>query len=326
MASAHRFLYLSRQDVEAVGCSMRDVMAAVELAFAEKAAGRAIMPAKHWIAPSRRRFFSAMSSALPGVKAAGCKWQSGSPDNAARGQPYITGQYILNDIDSGLPLALMDSTWITEVRTAAATAVAARALAAGPPRVLGLLGCGVQARRHLEALMPTFPSLATVRCYDTVAEAAARFRSEMTACYPVKVVVCASAREAFAGADLVVTTGPIAPDTPRLARADWLEKGATAVTIDYDCYWGAGELSRVDQVFTDDIAQLEHSKGDGYFIGMPATLGEIAEVVAATRPGRGSASERIVCINLGIALEDVATAVGIYRRARELKIGVELPI
>lgn len=326
MTSPHRFLYLSRADVEAAGCGMGDIMQAVELAFAEKAAGRTIMPAKHWIAPSGRRFFSAMSSALPGVKAAGCKWQSGSPDNAARGQPYITGQYILNDLDSGLPLAIMDSTWITEVRTASATAVAARALVSAPPRTVGMLGCGLQARRHLEALAATFPSIAQVKCYDVATAAAERYRREVIETYRLDVVVCASAREAFAGCDLVITCGPIAPDTPRLARADWLDAGATAVTIDYDCYWHPGELARVDRVFTDDIGQLEHTKPDGYFPGIPGTLGEICDVVTGSRPGRTAASERIVCINMGIALEDVSSAVVVYRRARERGLGIELEI
>jgi ornithine cyclodeaminase/alanine dehydrogenase-like protein (mu-crystallin family) len=109
-------------------------MQAVEHAFREKAAGRTIMPLKHWLAPSSRRFFSAMTSVLPASAAAGCKWQSGSLDNAANGRPYITGQYILTALDTGMPLAIMDSTWITEVRTAAASAVVARHFVGKPPQ------------------------------------------------------------------------------------------------------------------------------------------------------------------------------------------------
>src|SRR5260370_42595061 len=109
------------------------------------------MAPKHWGAPSARGFFSAMSSALPGVRAVGCKWQSGSPDNHALGHPYITGQFILNALGTGLPIAIMDSTWITEMRTAAATAVAARALVGQPPRRLGGLRRGLPARRNLAA-------------------------------------------------------------------------------------------------------------------------------------------------------------------------------
>jgi ornithine cyclodeaminase/alanine dehydrogenase len=151
MAEHHRFLYLSRADVEAVDCPPSAIMAAVELAFREKAAGRTIMPPKHWLAPSSRRFFSAMASALPGSGAAGCKWQSGSPDNAAASRPYLTGQYILNALDTGMPLAIMDSTWITEVRTAAASAVVSRYLVGRPPAVLAMLGCGLQAKSRFRS-------------------------------------------------------------------------------------------------------------------------------------------------------------------------------
>jgi ornithine cyclodeaminase/alanine dehydrogenase len=326
MAEPHRFIYLSRADVEAVGCPPSAIMAAVELAFREKASGRTIMPPKHWLAPSSRRFFSAMTSALPGGGTAGCKWQSGSPDNAADGRPYITGQYILNALDTGMPLAIMDSTWITEVRTAAASAVAARHLVGKPPAVLAILGCGLQARRHLEALAPTFPTLRSIRCYDVVCTAAQTYRREATQRFPVDVSVCCSPREAFEGADLIVTCGPIAPDAPRQARADWLEPGATAVTIDYDCYWGRDELALLDQIFTDDVAQLEHSKSDGYFTGCPNTVRQVADVIAGKDPGRASSTQRIICINMGIALEDVASALVIYRRARDLGIGTELSV
>jgi ornithine cyclodeaminase/alanine dehydrogenase-like protein (mu-crystallin family) len=144
--------------------------------------------------------------------------------------------------------------------------------------------------------------------------------------FPVDVSVCRSPREAFEGADLIVTCGPIAPDTLRQARADWLEPGATAVTIDYDCYWGRDELALLDQVFTDDVAQLEHSKSEGYFTGCPSTVRQVADVIAGKDPGRSSSTQRIVCLNMGIALEDAASALVIYRRARDLGIGTELSV
>lgn len=326
MPTPHRFLYLSRADVESVDLPMASVIEAVELAFREKASARTIMPAKHWVAPSTRRFFSAMSSALPGVGMAGCKWQSGSPDNHKIGHPYITGQFILNSLETGLPLAIMDSTWITEMRTAAATAVAARPLVAKPPTTVAVLGCGLQGRRNLEALRVVFPGIAAVRSYDVVTETAEKYRADMTAKHGVAATVCGSPREAFSGADLVVTCGPIAPDAGRAAEAGWLDEGAICVTLDYDCYWKPGELAKVDGLFTDDVKQLEHTKPDGYFTTVPASVREIAGVVAGKDKGRTSPKQRIVCINMGLALEDTATAGPIYRRAREKRLGTELPI
>jgi ornithine cyclodeaminase/alanine dehydrogenase-like protein (mu-crystallin family) len=326
MAARHSFLYLARADIEAIGLPMTSVIEAVELAFREKATARAIMPPKHWIAPSARRFFSAMSSALPELGVAGCKWQSGSPDNQAAGRPYITGQFILNALDTGLPMAIMDSTWITEMRTAAATAVALRALVGKPPLALGVVGCGLQARRNLEALRIVFPSLARVRAYDVSAAAGEAYRREMTALHGAEIMLCPDPRTAFAGSDIVLTCGPITPEGPRAAEAAWLEDGATAVTLDYDCYWKTGELARVDRLYSDDIAQLEHAKTDGYFASVPPEIRELAGVVAGREAGRTSPSQRIVCINMGIAIEDVATALSIYRQALDLGRGLSLPI
>jgi ornithine cyclodeaminase/alanine dehydrogenase-like protein (mu-crystallin family) len=326
MPAPHRFLYLSRADVETVDLPLSAVIEAVELTFREKANGRTILPAKHWIAPSARRFFSAMSSALPGVGMAGCKWQSGSPDNYEIGQPYITGQFILNSLETGLPFAIMDSTWITEMRTAAATAVAARSLVSKPPKTMAVLGCGLQGRRNLEALRVVFPDITAVRAYDITAKAAEKYRADATAQHGVAVVVCSSPHEAFSGADVVVTCGPIVPDAGRAAEASWLDEGAICVTLDYDCYWKPGELAKVDGLFTDDIKQLEHAMPDGYFTTVPPSVREIAGVVAGMDKGRTSAKERIVCINMGLALEDTATAAPIYQRAREKGVGIELPI
>ena len=326
MTRPHKLRYLSRAEVAGLGMPMAEVIAAVELALREKAAGRTMMPAKHWIPASPRRFFSAMSSAIPGISATGCKWQSGSPDNAAQGQPYITGQYILNSMATGLPLAIMDSTWITEMRTAAASAVAARSLCAKPARTFGIVGCGLQARRHLEALRAVFPRLNTVRAYDISRTAAEKFAADAKQQFGADVTVCDDAKAAFAGADVAVTAGPIIPDGARIAEASWLTPGAVAVTIDYDCYWKPHELGKLDALVTDDVAQLEHSKPDGYFVTVPSTIEELAPVVAGTRSIRTSPEQRIGCINLGLALEDVATALALYERATKANAGVELPI
>ncbi len=156
----HQIRYLSRRDVEGLGLGMAAVVDAVEEAFREKGLGRAIMPAKHWLASSEHRFYSAMTSVVPAARAAACKWQSGSSENAARGLPYITGLLVLNDGATGLPIAVMDSTWLTAMRTAAATAVTARYLARPGLDTFAMLGCGVQGRRHVEALRVVFPAFA----------------------------------------------------------------------------------------------------------------------------------------------------------------------
>ena len=122
-------LYLSRADVEAAGVDMATVIALVEDGFREKAAGRVEMPPKPGIHPGGRRVHPRDARVIPAMRSAGVKWVGGHPANPARGLPYISGLIILNDVDTCLPYAVMDCTWITGYRTGAATAVAAKHLA-----------------------------------------------------------------------------------------------------------------------------------------------------------------------------------------------------
>lgn len=321
-----RIRYLSRRDVEELGLGMPAVIEAVEEAFREKGLGHALMPAKHWLAPSERRFYSAMTSVVPAARAAGCKWQSGSSDNPAHGLPYLTGLLILNDGETGLPIAVMDSTWVTAMRTAAATAVTARYLARPGIESFAMLGCGVQGRRHAEALRVVFPGLRRVRAYDVNPEALSHYAREVGERHGLEVVACPSPREAVRGAPLVVTAGPIEPNAPRTIDADWLEPGMLGVGLDYDCYWRPAALRAADKFFTDDRAQLEHLRESGYFRDRPPVTAEIGDVVAGKAPGRERADEVIVAMNLGVSVEDVTTARRVYDLAVARGRGTLLPL
>jgi ornithine cyclodeaminase/alanine dehydrogenase-like protein (mu-crystallin family) len=325
MALERKFLYLTRADVEAIDLPMGEIIDAVVLALCEKGHRRAELPPKSWIAPRADRFFSAMSSALPAVSAAACKWQSGSPDNARLGLPYITGLLILNDIATGVPLAVMDSTWLTAQRTAAATAVAIRHLAPSKADMMAVLGCGVQGRTNLAASRLVMPTIATVQAYDVDAAALGRYQKDMVAAHGVRVVPCRTPRDAVDGADIVVTCGPITANAARVIGPGWLKVGGLAVALDYDCYWTAAGLNAVDRVFTDDIGQLRHLGEYGYFTHLGREVGDLGDVVAGTHPGRQSPDHAIVSINMGIALEDVATARRIYDVAMAHGTGQWLP-
>ena len=123
--ASRRFLYLSRADVEKVGLDLRTIIDLLLAAFREKGEGRIEMPPKPGIHPRPDAFLHAMAASIPGLGAAGLKWVGGFPENPARGLPYISGLLILNDVDTGFPIAVMDCTWITGQRTGAATALSA---------------------------------------------------------------------------------------------------------------------------------------------------------------------------------------------------------
>jgi ornithine cyclodeaminase/alanine dehydrogenase len=179
-----KLLYLSQANVVSVGLEMAEIIELLETAFKEKGEGRVEMPPKPGIHPGEGdNFIHAMPAYIPAMNSAGVKWVSGFPENYKRGLPYISGLLILNDPETGVPLSVMDCTWITAVRTAAATAVAARYLARPDSSVTGILGCGVQGRTNTEALNVLFP-LKKVMAYDIDATAARSFAEEVSAQRP----------------------------------------------------------------------------------------------------------------------------------------------
>jgi ornithine cyclodeaminase/alanine dehydrogenase len=320
-----RLLYLSQADVASVGVTMREIIDALEAAFREHGEGRVEMPPKPGVHPRPDAFIHAMPAHIPALHAVGLKWVSGYPENYRRGLPYITGLLILNDEETGVPVAVMDATWITAMRTGAATAVAAKYLARPDSQTVGILGCGVQGRSNLEALQVLFP-VKRVIAYDIVPEHTQRFAADAKARWGVEVVAARQPREAVAGCDLVVTAGPILRRPHGTIKAGWLEEGAFASLVDFDSYWDGPALREVDKFCTDDIPQLEHYRAAGYFQDIPPIYGTVGELVAGKKPGRQSPRERTMTCNLGLALDDMATAPIVYRRAIERGAGTWLPL
>jgi ornithine cyclodeaminase/alanine dehydrogenase len=320
-----KLLYLSQGDARAAGLAMQEVISALEIVFREKAEGRVEMPPKIGIHTMPDAFIHAMPAAISSQKFAGMKWISGYPANSQRGLPYISGLLILNDYETGLPVALMDGTWITAVRTGAATALAAKYLARPESENLGILGCGVQGRSNLEALQLLF-SLKKVFAYDTIFERAAGFAGEMQSQFGIEVEPVHEPKAAVTSSDIVVTAGPILRKPHATIQAGWLREGGFASLVDFDSYWDPAALAQVDKFCTDDVAQLNHYRDVGYFQNTPPIYAELAELVAGRKPGRQERDERTMACNLGLALDDIAVAPLIYRRALAKGIGAWLPL
>ena len=216
-------IYLSRADVEGLGMTMREVLDAVDDGFKAKGRGLTEMPPKPGVHPRPDCFIHAMPAWVkPAVapeyaeaagpaasvpagepaprlgtvaprigrvtprsdEVAGLKWVSGYPPNKERGIPYISGLVVLNDCETGFPVAVMDCAWITAMRTGASVGIAARYLARNDSETAAIVGCGVQARTSLRALVEELPALAEVRCYDIDAAANDRFIAEMGGAVP----------------------------------------------------------------------------------------------------------------------------------------------
>jgi ornithine cyclodeaminase/alanine dehydrogenase len=318
-------LYLSRSDVISVGLTMAEIIEALDRMFIEKGNDKVEMPPKPGIHTMPDAFIHAMPAYIPSLEAAGMKWVSGYPGNQDRGLPYISGLLILNDPETGIPLCVMDCTWVTAMRTGAATAVAAKYLARANSSTVGIIACGVQGRGNLEALSCVF-DITGVKVYDKFPEQANRFADEMGRTLGLKIEPAEHLREAVEGMDIVVTSGPILKNPEPAISGGWLSPGSFACPLDFDSYLDGDAFSEADKLATDDLGQLYFYREDGYFGDTPECYADLGEIASGKKPGRESDEERTIAINLGLGLEDMATAILVYKRARDQGIGMELPL
>ena len=319
---------LAREDLEAL-LPPGDVIAAVERAFRERAAGRAPALPRAVLPMERHGVFLAMVSALPRLGALGTKLVTVVEGNRKRGLPTIHASYVLSDPENGAPLALMEAGFLTAVRTGATSALAARHLARPDSRVLTCFGAGVQARFQLLCMKAVLP-LAEVRVVGRDAQRAAAFVEAMArelgiavsryidrkaAVRGADVVTCAttSPRPVFSGRDLgpgchVDLVGSFRPTT---READTMTIRKSRVVVDtYEGAWEeAGDL--LIPIKAGAITR-RHVKAD------------LAEVVAGSRPGRTSPREITLFKSVGFAPEDAVTARLAYDRAVAAGIGTEM--
>jgi ornithine cyclodeaminase/alanine dehydrogenase len=320
-----RMLYLSRADIEKVALDMPTILKPLEEAFKEKGNGKVEMPPKPGIHTMPDAFIHAMPAFIPSLHSAGIKWVSGYPENFKRGLPYITGLLILNEDETGIPYAVMDCTWITAYRTGAATGLAAKYLARPNSEVAAILACGVQGRTNLEALASIFP-LKRAYAYDILPEVQAKFITEMKKKFKFEILPAKSPKEAVMASDLVVTSGPILKHPTPTIEKDWLKPGGFGSAVDFDSYWTGPAMAQMDRISTDDHAQFEYYRESGYFSQTPAPYADLGQLATGQKPGRGSDKERNLAINLGLAMDDMAIAPEIYRRAMAKEIGTWLPL
>lgn len=321
----NQLLYLSQADVAKAGLTMAEIIDAMEIMFRAKGEGRTEMPPKPGIHPEGDNFIHAMPAYIPDLKSAGIKWVSGFPENPAKGQPYISGLLIFNDVATGLPLAVMDCVWITAKRTGAASAISARHLARPESSVLGILGCGVQGRSHVEAMQVLFP-LKKVVAYDLNENARKDFAADIRRNFDGEVVPVKTPREAVSGCDIVVTAGPMSKKPHATIQPGWLDEGAFASLVDYDAYWQPAAMHAADKFCTDDKNQFQTVRQSGYFPDIPEIHADLGELATGRKPGRETPQERTMTANLGLALNDMAVAPLLYQKAKEKGIGTWLEL
>ncbi|MBF0574099.1 MAG: ornithine cyclodeaminase family protein [Desulfamplus sp.] len=306
----HKILYLSYDNVKNVDLSMAEVIKAVEKGFMEMGNGRVEMPPKPGIHPGEGgdNFIHAMPAYIPAMKSAGIKWVSGYPGNQQKGLPYIAGLLILNDTETGMPLAVMDCSWITGMRTGAASAVSAKYLARKESSTIGILACGLQGHTNLEAMSVLFP-LKKVLAFDPNKEQSKKLAEYASKKFGIEAEIVADPRKAVTGCDIVVTSGPILKVPHETIKAGWVDEGAFVSCVDFDSFFSRDALSEASKWTTDNLDQYNHYKNNvGYFKQCPEIYAELGELVTGKKAGRENDKEKNFAANLGLAMEDMAVA------------------
>ena len=332
-------LYLARADLESLGMTMLEVVDAVDAGCAAKGRGEVVMPPKLSLHGEGDAYSQVMAAAVAGGPGAGggqvaadglgAKWVTVFPQNASRGMPVTNGLVVLSDPATGLPSAVMDAATITAWRTGASVGVAARYLARPDVTTVGVLGCGVQARASVRALAAVLPGLREVRCHDAVVAAGEAFVADLGTGLPdVCFATSAAPEDVVNGSGVVVTAVTMTADVRPPLGAGLLEPGALAVALDYDAGWSPGAMAACDRFFCDDVATVRATQAAGVRLaGVPGTIaGDLGDLAAGLVAGRERPDERLFCLNLGMALEDVVTGELALRRAREAGVGQVLPL
>lgn len=324
-------LILTRQHLEQV-LTMPECIEAVADVMRRFSLGETVMPVRLMTPVPGRGSLALMPAAIPALGVLGVKSIVIFPTNPSRGAPAILGLVLLNEGDTGRPLAVMDAAFLTAMRTAAASAVATRALARPDASSLALIGAGVQAGSHLWALSVVRP-LRSVAVFDIDRQVAERFIEAKSRRHPeLTFRQAASPEEAVRGADIICTV--TTSHTPVL-EFDWLKAGAhinavgahtpEARELDSATVQAARVLVDSREAAFKEAGDLLIPLQEGRF-GAEHIRDEIGEVLAGLKPGRTSEDQITVYKSVGIAVQDIAAARLAYERAVALGVGVEVEL
>jgi alanine dehydrogenase len=322
-------LWLKQSDVKSV-LDMRSTLNAVESGFKEHGLKKVQMPSKLYLYFDKHNGdLRTMPSFMEEKDIAGVKIVNVHPDNREKGLPTVMGLVVLNSTETGAPLAVMDGTYLTDMRTGAAGGVAAKYLARPNSEVVGMVGIGGQARTQLLALSEVM-DIKEVKISSRNPLHCDIFEKEMQ-----PLVNCDFIREDslkdVCDCDILVTTTPVRSP---VVRSEWIQDGTHINAIGADAM-GKQELEssllKRAKVFVDDLEQASHS-GE---VNVPLSTGELlrsdiyaelGEVVAGIKPGRESDDEITIFDSTGLAIQDLVTADMVYRKALEKGIGQKLEL
>ncbi|TGC07922.1 alanine dehydrogenase [Methanolobus halotolerans] len=320
-------LWLDQSDVKSV-LDMPLALFAVESGFREHGLKKVQMPPKSYLYfKEHNGDLRTMPSFMEGKDIAGVKIVNVHPDNREKGLPTVMAVVVLNSTETGAPLAVMDGSYLTDMRTGAAGGVAAKYLARPDSKVVGMVGLGDQAHTQLLALSEVM-DIEEVKITCRKSGRCIAFEKKMHPVVNCDITSKDSIKE-VCDCDILVTTTPVRSP---IIDSEWVQEGTHINAIGADAS-GKQELGpsllKKSKVVVDDIVQASHS-GE---VNVPISTGvfyeadiyaELGEVVAGIKPGRESDEEVTIFDSTGLAIQDLVTADMVYEKSLEKGIGEKL--
>jgi len=334
MHDSVEFLYLSQEDVLATGMDMLKIIDTVEEVLGLHDDGKVNLPSKVILdlGERERGRINAMPAYVGGkFEICGIKWIAGFPPNPTKyGIPRAHALIVLNDSEKGVPLAIMDGTYISAMRTGAVTGVGAKYLANPDSKVFGIIGCGVQAKTQIMAIKAAIPSINLFKMYDLQKEASERLSKWASEKFNIESQAVDSPKEAVEDSDIIVTA--TVADEP-IVKESWLKEGSLFTHVGSYCEEEEDVIFKADKIVVDLWHEILHRKTpllaklyEASRIDDDKIYANIGEIIRGKKQGRVNGKEKIFFSPLGLGSEDVGVACLVYREAKKKGLGIMLKL
>ncbi len=309
--------YLSQTSLQGLQLTTQDVVESIEHLLHGREKEQVWNAPKAVITPPDGRYMMATLAAADEPSFLAVKSLLLNPENPKRGLKSINSLVTLLDSDTGLPLAILDGNWVTAIRTAGLSAVAAKRLAKPKASIAAFIGCGVQAHSHLQAFAELFP-LQEIRAFGRGSANRDKLCRNAEA-LGLTAVASNTAQQAIADADLIVTSVTISPQLVPFLDARWVKPGAFVTMTDLAVPWFSASMSAFDRIVVDDLEQ--EASMPQPLVDPALVAGDLTGLVNGDVTGRCTNDERTAFVFRGLALGDLAVAGLAYQRACELLQG-----
>jgi alanine dehydrogenase len=329
--SSIRFIWLNGPDIARLAMTDEEILAAVEGGLRAQGLGQTVIEPRMHLTPDPafRGHFNVLRGYVAPLSLAGVKIVGDYVDNWQKGLPSEMALLNLFDPRTGMPVAILDATAITEMRTGALTALGARHLARKNSKILGHVGARGTSYWNIRLLDRLF-DFAEIRVHSRRKESREAFARTLEHDLGKKIIVTEDWRSCLEGADIMVEASRLEA-REEIFKTGWIRKGACVIPYGTVSALELSMISVMDKVVIDDFSQFRAGKFgalrphiDAGLVSEATVHGELAEIVAGLKPGRENADETILFWHRGLSLSDIALGAAMLEKARTLGIGQTL--